>query len=138
MWPNFDLSNLQIFYRTYYAMWYNIAVPEIRVNKGANWFLELGWKSRLIFQRNNLFILYLLSTRHRHAGVSMEFLRFSGQGAREPRARADMRYYADAVCVKNIRLCVKFMMEFTRLTRNVTIWEKSGTKSIPFGKNGLK
>ena len=36
----------------------------------------------------------------------------------------DMRYYADAadaVCVKNIRLCVKFMLEFTRLTRNVTI-----------------
>ena len=43
---------------------------------------------------------------------------------------ADMRYYADAagaVCVKNIRLCVKFMLEFMRLTRNVTIWEKSGT-----------
>ena len=36
---------------------------------------------------------------------------------------ADMRYYADAadaVCVKNIRFCVKFMLEFTHLTRNVT------------------
>jgi hypothetical protein len=46
---------------------------------------------------------------------------------------ADMRYYADAadaadaVCVKNIRLCLKLMLEFTCLTRYVTIWEKVGT-----------
>jgi hypothetical protein len=36
----------------------------------------------------------------------------------------DMRYYADAadaVCVKNIWLCVKFKLEFTHLTQNVTI-----------------
>ena len=38
--------------------------------------------------------------------------------------RPDMRYYADAaesVCVKNIKLCVKFMLEFSGLTRNVSI-----------------
>ena len=43
---------------------------------------------------------------------------------RNPNFRSDMRYYADAadaVCVKNIKLCVKFMLEFTGLTRNVTI-----------------
>ena len=40
---------------------------------------------------------------------------------------ADMRYYAEAVWIKNIRLCVKFMLEFTRSTQNWTIWEKSGT-----------
>jgi hypothetical protein len=28
---------------------------------------------------------------------------------------------ADVVCVKNSRLCVKFMLEFTRLFQNVTI-----------------
>jgi hypothetical protein len=35
----------------------------------------------------------------------------------------DMRYYADAadaVCVEIIKLCVKFMLEFTGFTRNVT------------------
>jgi hypothetical protein len=35
-----------------------------------------------------------------------------------------MRYFADAadaVCVKNIRLCVKLMLEVARLTQNVTI-----------------
>ena len=35
------------------------------------------------------------------------------------RPKADMRYFADAadaVCVKNDRLCVKFMSEFTRST----------------------
>jgi hypothetical protein len=39
-------------------------------------------------------------------------------------SEADMRYFADAadaVCVKNSKLCVKFMLEFTGLTRNVTI-----------------
>ena len=52
-----------------------------------------------------------------------------------------MRYYADAanaVCVKNIKLCIKFMLEFTYLTWKETIWEKSGTYSIPFGENGFK
>jgi hypothetical protein len=37
---------------------------------------------------------------------------------------ADMRYFADtadAVSVKNIKFCVKFMLEFTGLTMNVTI-----------------
>ena len=45
-------------------------------------------------------------------------------GAGKTLWRPDMRYYTDAadtVCVKNIRLCVKYMLEFTRLTRNVTI-----------------
>ena len=62
----------------------------------------------------------------------------SGQGQGEQHWQlADMRYYADAadaVCVKNIRLCVKFMLEFKCLTRNL----KDIRYLIPFGENGLK
>jgi hypothetical protein len=39
-----------------------------------------------------------------------------------------MRYSADAAdsdCVKNIKLCVQFMLEFTGLTGNVTILRKN-------------
>ena len=49
-----------------------------------------------------------------------------------------MRYYADAadaVCVQNSKLCVKFMLEFTCFTRNVTIFSENVTI---VGENGLK
>jgi hypothetical protein len=39
-------------------------------------------------------------------------------------SQADMRYFADAadaVCVKNMMLCVRFVLEFTHFTLKVTI-----------------